>query len=34
MDPETYKGHLILLDQEKAYDRVNWEYMYRCLRTF
>ncbi|OMH85883.1 Transposon TX1 uncharacterized [Zancudomyces culisetae] len=24
-------GYVVMLDQEKAYDRVDWGYMYRCL---
>ncbi|OMH78689.1 Transposon TX1 uncharacterized [Zancudomyces culisetae] len=34
LDPDKYNGHLILLDQEKAYDRVDWDYMIKCLNAF
>jgi hypothetical protein len=28
------KGALVLLDQEKAYDQVNWLYLHRCMGAF
>ncbi|OMJ07466.1 Transposon TX1 protein [Smittium culicis] len=33
-DPNRTNGYLIMIDQEKAYDRVDWVYMYKCLEKF
>ena len=32
--PEEVSGAIMLLDQQKAYDRVDWTYMDRCLERF
>ncbi|OMJ27095.1 Transposon TX1 uncharacterized [Smittium culicis] len=33
-DPNRTNGYLIMIDQEKAYDRVGWVYLYTCLEKF
>ena len=33
-DMNNEEGSIIFLDQEKAFDRVEWEWIYKCLNGF
>ena len=33
-DNENKEGAIIFLDQEKAFDRVEWGWLYKCLKGF